>query len=278
MTHKTILGIISVEHSDDDLRLAINLCKQIDGHLAMLVLSITEPPPTTEYATVIAQAWLEERQADIDKLNARIREVTSILAESGVSADVDGEYVINSRTGEMVGRRSRFADLTLVGPELNADSSLKSMVLRGSLYESENPVLLIPDAGRATLQPKRILLAWDGGPQASRAMREVLPWLAKAEEVHLTMVDPRTSEDGSEIEPGADLAAYLARHGAKVIVDCLPGGGQPVAKTLRRHAVDMAADMIVMGAYGHSRLRERIFGGVTRSMLEETTLPVFMAR
>lgn len=74
------------------------------------------------------------------------------------------------------------------------------------------------------------------------------------------------------------MAVYLARHGVKVTVDRLPPEGDSVADVLRRHAVDTAAEMIVMGAYGHSRLRERIFGGVTRSMIEDPPLPLFMAR
>uniref|UniRef100_Q11G53 UspA n=1 Tax=Chelativorans sp. (strain BNC1) TaxID=266779 RepID=Q11G53_CHESB len=278
MTFKTVLSVVSVEHSDGDLRLAIDLSRQIDAHLAVLVLSIAVPPPTSEYAAVMSEAWLQDRQAEIDRLHARVKEVTAILAQSELSADVDGEYVERGWTDDMVGRRSRYADVTLIGPELNSDEDLKTMVLKGSLYESQIPVLLIPDAAGATLLPKKVLLAWDGGPEATRAAREALPLLTGAEDVHLTMVDPRATEDGLNIEPGTDLAAYLAHHGAKITIDRLPSGGQPIAETLRRHAVDMAADMVVMGAYGHSRLRQRIFGGVTRSMIEEADLPVFMAR
>ncbi|MCT9000511.1 universal stress protein [Chelativorans intermedius] len=277
MTVKVVLSVIGVEHSDDDLSLAIELCRQAEAHLVVLVLSLAPPPPVSEYAAVMTESWLEERQAEIDRLGMRLKEIRAILAESGLSAEADGEYVERSWTDDMVGRRGRYADVTLIGPEMAADDELKTMVLKGSLYISQIPVLLTPQAAGATLTPKRILLAWDGRSEATRAMREALDLLAAAEEVHVTMVDPRAAEDGLDIEPGADVAAYLARHGAKVVVDRLPSGGRPVAQTLRRHAVDMAADMIVMGAYSHSRLRERIFGGVTRSMIEETDLPVFMA-
>lgn len=278
MTFKTVLSVISVEHSDGDLRLAIDLCRQIEAHLAVLVLSVAVPPPASEYAAVMTEAWLQDRQTEIDRLRVRVEAVTAIVAESDLSADVDGEYVERAWTDDMVGRRSRYADVTLIGPELDADDDLKTMVLKGSLYGSQIPVLLIPNAAGATLLPKKVLLAWDGGAEATRAMREALPLLTGAEDVHITMIDPQATEDGLNIEPGTDLAAYLAHHGARITIDRLPGGGQPVAETLRRHAVDMAADMIVMGAYGHSRLRQRFFGGVTRSMIEQTDLPVFMAR
>ena len=79
-------------------------------------------------------------------------------------------------------------------------------------------------------------------------------------------------------EPGADVATYLSRHGVKVTVETLASGGNDPALVLQRHASDIAADLIVMGAYGHSRMRERLFGGTTQSMLENVGTPVFMAR
>jgi nucleotide-binding universal stress UspA family protein len=102
--------------------------------------------------------------------------------------------------------------------------------------------------------------------------------LAAADEVRLAIVDPVEGEHAHGEEPGADAATFLARHGVNVTVDRLPSENHSVADVLRRHAVDTDAQMLVMGAYGHSRLRERIFGGVTRSMLEVPPLPVFLAR
>jgi nucleotide-binding universal stress UspA family protein len=109
-------------------------------------------------------------------------------------------------------------------------------------------------------------------------MRESLEMLADANEVRLVLVDPAEGEDHHGEEPGADAAAYLARHGVKVTVDRLPSSNHAVAEVLRRHAVDTSAELMVMGAYGHSRLRQRTFGGVTKSMLESQSLPILMAR
>jgi nucleotide-binding universal stress UspA family protein len=95
--------------------------------------------------------------------------------------------------------------------------------------------------------------------------------------VRLVLVDPVTDEIDHGEEPGADIATYLARNGVTVSVDCVPSGGNSVAHVMRRHAVDMGADLMVMGAYGHSRLRERIFGGVTHSMLKDAAIPILMA-
>jgi nucleotide-binding universal stress UspA family protein len=90
------------------------------------------------------------------------------------------------------------------------------------------------------------------------------------------MVDPRAASARNGEEPGADVAAYLARHGIEVTVDRLASGGRPVDEVLNQHALDVSADLIVMGGYSHSRLRERIFGGVTRAILEEPSVCVLM--
>jgi nucleotide-binding universal stress UspA family protein len=102
--------------------------------------------------------------------------------------------------------------------------------------------------------------------------------LVGADQVRLVLVDPVEGDLEQGAEPGADAAAYLARHGAKVTVDRLPSQGRTVASVLAQHATDIAADLLVMGAYGHSRLRQRIFGGVTSAMIEKPPLPVLMAR
>ena len=148
----------------------------------------------------------------------------------------------------------------------------------GALFSSGKPLLIVPEGSRPTLAPKRVLVAWDSRIEASRALRESVGILTGADDVRLALVDPEESEGGHGAEPGADAAAYLARYGIKVTVDRLPSSGHTIAAVLRRHAIDTSAELLVMGAYGHSRLRERIFGGVTRSMLDEPPLPILMAR
>lgn len=123
-----------------------------------------------------------------------------------------------------------------------------------------------------------MLLAWNSRAEAAQAAREALEMMTWAEEVHVVLVDPDSSYWVSGGEPGADVAAYLARHGVKVVVEQLASGGRPVEDVLERHALEIDADLIVMGAYGHSRLRERIFGGVTASMVRESRFPVLIAR
>lgn len=222
--------------------------------------------------------WLEERQADIEKLQQRVAKVSALLAASPISSDLSSEYPETAWADEVIGRRARYADITVLGPEMLSRGTLKSKVAEGVLFSSGKPLLLIPKGAPPTLSPRRIIVGWDWRIEASRAVAQSLDLLVAAEEVRLVLVDPIEGEDRHGAEPGADMAMYLARHGAKVTVDRLPSQGRAVAAVLHQHAIDTSADLLVMGAYGHSRLHEWIFGGVTRSMLEEPPLPVFLAR
>ncbi|RUU31609.1 universal stress protein [Mesorhizobium sp. M6A.T.Ce.TU.016.01.1.1] len=277
MAFRTILTVIGPSTGDNDLKLAADLCNEIGAHLAVLVVAIAAPPPVGEYAAVVSEAWLEARQADENLLKKRAAAVSAFLAGRAPSADVSSEYPEAGWADDTIGRRARYADITVFGPELLANETLKSKTIEGALFSSGKPLLLIPQGSRPTLKPKRVLVAWDARLESSRAVRESLDMLAGADEVHLVMVDPVEDEYHHGAEPGADAAAYLARHGVNVTVDRLPSLNHSVVDVLRRHAVDIAADLMVMGAYGHSRLRERIFGGVTISMLEDPPMPILMA-
>ncbi|MCV3205475.1 universal stress protein [Mesorhizobium sp. YC-39] len=278
MTFRTLLTVTGPNHGEGDLKLAASLCEQIGAHLSVLVLELAAPPSGGEYAAVVSPAWLEERQAELKRLRKRTSDVAALLSQSAVSADLSDDYPDTAWADEVIGRRARYADLTILGPDLLTSHRLKDKVIQGALFSSGKPVLLVPDGARPTLKPKRVLAAWDARLESSRAVRESLDLLKGAEEVRLVIVDPIEDEYHHGAEPGADAATYLARHGVKITVDRLPSSNHSVAGVLRQHAVDVAADLLVMGAYGHSRLRERIFGGVTRSMLEEPSLPVLMAR
>lgn len=278
MTFRTILSVVGVEQGDDDLNLAADLCDGIGAHLSVLVVALAAPPPIGGYAAMMSDAWLQERQADLERLKERTAAVTASLASREISADITSGYPEIAWADDMIGRRARYADLTLIGPKLLVGGQLKEKTIEGALFSSGKPLLIVPEGAQPTLAPKRVLVAWDSRIEASCAVRETLGMLTGADDVRLVLVDPEESEVGHGAEPGADAAAYLARHGVKVTVDRLPSSGHTVAMVLRRHAIDTSAELLVMGAYGHSRLRERIFGGVTRSMLDEPPLPILMAR
>jgi nucleotide-binding universal stress UspA family protein len=226
---------------------------------------------------MISAAWLEERQGDIAKLDECVERTKALLEPQGISFEVEGFFTEFAWADAQLGELACYADLVLIGGRALADDDLRKVALEGALFQSPAPVLITPKKHAASLQPRRVLLAWDSGLEAGRAVRAAMELLVGADSVHIVMVDPEASAAENGEEPGADIAAYLAKHDAKAVVEVLASGGLATGEVLRRHADDIAADLIVMGAYGHSRLRQRIFGGVTRSMLEETRLPVLLA-
>ena len=277
MTYKTILAVVGVDHSADDLRAAAQVCASANAHLSLLIFKLAASPPIGDFAAAISIDWLNERQREVDKLESCVARATDILTREGISFSVETKYTEAAWADDEIGERARYADLTLVGDGLMLDPELRSRTIDGTLFNSARPVLVLPKGKPARLDPKTVVLAWNSRLEAARAVREALDLLKGAKIVHVTMVDPRSASGKNGEEPGADIAGYLARHGVSVSVERLPSGGHRVDDVINRFASDVAADLIVMGAYGHSRMRERVFGGVTRSMLENAVVPVLMA-
>ncbi len=277
MTFRTIMTVTGPRAGSSDLERVAALAEEVEAHLAVLVAGITTPPPVGEVGIIVPEIWAQERERELKELQDQLHTVTGWLSKKAVSGDVTDEYADLGWIDDTIGRRARYADLAVAGPELRADAALWNKVVEGVLFASGCPLLVLADSGRATLKPSRIVVAWDHRPEAARAARAALPLLKGAAEVRLVLVDPSADEFRHGEEPGADAATWLARHGAKVTVDRLPAG-QGVAATITRHATDCNADLIVMGAYGHSRLRERIFGGVTSSMLKAPAVPLLLSR
>ncbi|WP_043621388.1 universal stress protein [Ensifer sp. ZNC0028] len=277
MTYKTILAVVGVDHSAEDLRAAAQVCASANAHLSLLIVKLAASPPIGDFAAAISIDWLNERQREVDKLESCVARATDILTREGISFSVETKYTEAAWADDEIGERARYADLTLVGDGLMLDPELRSRTIDGALFNSARPVLVLPKGKPARLDPKTVVLAWNSRLEAARAVREALDLLKGAKIVHVTMVDPRSAYGKNGEEPGADIAGYLARHGVSVSVERLPSGGHRVDDVINRFASDVAADLIVMGAYGHSRMRERVFGGVTRSMLENAVVPVLMA-
>ncbi len=277
MTYKTILAVVGVDHSADDLRAAAQVCASANAHLSLLIVKLAASPPIGDFAAAISIDWLNERQREVVKLESCVASATDVLTREGISFSVETKYTEAAWADDEIGERARYADLTLVGDGLMLDPELRSRTIDGTLFNSARPVLVLPKGKPARLDPRTVVLAWNSRLEAARAVREALDLLKGAKIVHVTMVDPRSAYGKNGEEPGADIAGYLARHGVSVSVERLPSGGHRVDDVINRFASDVAADLIVMGAYGHSRMRERVFGGVTRSMLENAVVPVLMA-
>ncbi|GLR45899.1 universal stress protein [Mesorhizobium amorphae] len=295
MAFKSVLSVTGADHSDQDVRTAAGLCAEVGAYLSVLIMSppplVMPPPPLCdgipEWPAQRAQAiaTLEKRYRQIEafsqdmaSLEKTSREIHKLLKAMRLCYDLDTEHCDKAGVSDAVRQRVLCTDLTIVGPALLNDINLGPLVINGSLFDTGKPVLVVPKGAEATLSPRRVLVGWDSRAEAAHAVREALDLLCAAEEVRVALVDREATCTGNGAEPGADIAAYLTRHGARVSVDRLASAGKPVATVLAQHAIDTSANMIVMGAYGTRRLRERLFGGVTRWIVRKPPLPLFLAR
>ena len=274
MSIAAILSVVRSDHGDRDVNTAIDLSRSSGAHLSILLLGMAAAPPIGEFAENVSMAWLEERDRDKAKLAERLTGVKDILQRANVAHDVVDVYTELTSVDNVVAHQARYADLVAIGPDAAADGSLKHAVIDGALFHSQVPTLIIPGNGKPTLKPTSVVVAWKDSLEAVRAVKQGIELLKSAKEVHVGIVDPGT-DDG---EPAGEVGTYLSRHGVNFTVDVLRSDGRTVAETLNQYADDVAADLIVMGAYGHSRMRERIFGGVTLSMLKNPKRAVFLAR
>lgn len=216
----------------------------------------------------------------IDQLRAQARAALdrfeAVAATLG-PASVESRLVDDDAAGGMA-LQSRYADLSVIGqfdPESMAPGVLP-YVPETLLLDSPAPVLIVPYAGEFTGELRRPLVAWDGSMQASRAVRGALPLLAGAGCADIIVFNPEQAAQAHGDEPGADLGLYLARHGIEVnVTERRIDGG--TGEALLSAAADVDADLLVMGAYGHTRFREIVLGGVTRTVLQAMTAPVLMA-
>jgi nucleotide-binding universal stress UspA family protein len=173
---------------------------------------------------------------------------------------------------------AHYADLAVVARPDPSRQTAGPLGLGESLvFTSGRPVILFPPQGTAS-RVRRILVGWNAGRESVRAVADAMPLLVRAEAVEVLVVDSERRQSGHGQEPGADIARHLARHGVQVEVRRRSSEGEDVGRVLLSQAAAFGADLLVMGAYGHSYLNEWIFGGVTRTILSEAGLPVLMSR
>jgi nucleotide-binding universal stress UspA family protein len=156
-------------------------------------------------------------------------------------------------------------------PEIAAED----LIIEAALFDSGRPVIVVPYIHKDPLRLDRVMVCWDGSREAARALGDAMPLLRRARAVDVVVVT--TERPKSDEISGADVAQMLAHHALKVELQRIGAPDAAVANSILNHASDTAADLIVMGAYGHSRLREFVLGGTTRAMLTSMTAPVFMS-
>lgn len=281
MGYKSILTVLnSTKGVAAVIAAASRMAHAQDAHLEILVLGVDR----TQLGYSYVGAGLVVLQAALDRTETEAREtenaVRAALAREAPDLRWSLETLITQlgSLSDLVSQKVRFCDLVILprpyGPAIGPEAEA---VVEAALFAGRAPVIVLPDDGEmATAQPRRIVLAWNQSAEAMTAARLAMPLLKAAETVSITVVDP-PNRGPERSDPGGLLCQMLVRHGVPAEVSVLARSLPRVSDILTRHAQDIDADLVVMGAYGHSRLREAILGGSTRNMLENARIPVFMA-
>jgi nucleotide-binding universal stress UspA family protein len=254
---------------------AASVAAAFDAHVLGVAFAYEPMIPTTPlggYPPEIIETQRREAAASAQRAGALIEQAAK---REGVSYDrLTLDRTVAGAADQFTQLARRF-DLAITGQADPDAGEAEEVVAESALFGAGRPVILLPYIQKQGLQLDRVMACWDGSRAAARAIGDAMPLLAKAKQVEIVIV---ANEPGKQDEiDGADLGRHLARHGLKVEVKRLTSPGMDVASTLLSYAADTDATFLVMGGYGHSRLREFVLGGVTRTIFSSLTVPALLS-
>lgn len=278
MAYKTIIvHVDNSARSAERVKIAAQLAIDNGAHLIGLA--------TTGWSSLLVagaanDAMLPPVLAELEPFRASCRSALAAFEQQARALGVDAveSRMVEEEAGLALAMHGRYCDLVVLGQARGvADSPLvRPDFPEYVLLNCSTPVLVVPAAGPAAAVGRKVALAWNGSPEARRAISSAIPLLQRAESVFLVMINPERAAMYQGDEPGADMALYLARHGIRVEV--VRHSDAPAAdQALIDAAAACGADLMVMGAYGRSRFREFLLGGATRTLLESMAVPLWMA-
>lgn len=264
---------IGVEH-DAAIPYAVSLAETLGAHATGVAFAYEPVVVATVMGGGMPVEYIEAQRAESEQAAKAAQEKFDRAARlAGISSD-SGVFASSVAGGaDQFGRMARTYDLSVVMQADPDKAGPEELITEAALFQSGRPVMVVPYINKGGLVTDRIMVCWDGGRTSARAIADALPLLKRAKAVEVVTI---TGEEGKGIVPGADIGRHLARHDVNVEVKRIVAKGD-VQTTLLSYAADISADMIVMGGYGHSRLREFILGGVTRGMLASMTVPCLMS-
>lgn len=272
---KDILVNLGLGSDDPAGAFAVSVAERFNSHLLGIAVAYEPIIPGTMMGGIPPEIIDSQRSESDKKASAAIARFEQLAKRVGISFETRVISTSISGAADQIGRMGRRFDLVIVGQPRRKDALPDDVVDEGVLFESGRPVIFVPFIQKGAVKFDRVMVCWDGGRTAARAIADAMPFLQKAKQVEIVIVSDKPGK--MDELPGADLGQHLARHGLKVDVKRITSPDIGVPATILSYASDSSADMIVMGGYGHSRLREFVLGGATRGLLEAMTVPVLMS-
>ena len=256
---------------------SISLAAQLNAHVDAVAVGYvaTSTAYVMEGGAAVAAVFEMERERAVERAEAALTVFKTEAANAGLSFACHPLGAIPADAAALLGEMARLHDLSVVLQPEPAQGSFDNDVPSEILFQAGGPVLFLPYNFRGAFKPKRIGLCWDGSRLAARAMRDAAPFMARAEEIVIITINEADAvpDDVS----ARNLAKHLGRRGLSTRTASLSAARADIQPTILSLAADESLDLLVMGGYGHSRLQERLLGGVTRAMLEAMTVPTLMS-
>jgi nucleotide-binding universal stress UspA family protein len=281
MSYKDLLVVLDSDAaSRRRIDLAAGLAERFAAHLVGLYpLPVPEVPHHLSYydPAVLNPFFLDLRQQAQEASDAEREAFEHAASLRGLSAE--WRVVAEGGAQADAALHARYVDLTILG-QLDPDRGDVELIRprpEQVTLASGRPILVVPYAGQFATVGRRVLIGWNASREATRAVNDAMPLLMGADIVTVLTIDAREGPDAHGELPGADISLHLARHGVKAEIERTVSAGIGPGEVLLSRAADLGADLLVIGAYGHSRVRELLLGGATRSILQSMTLPVLMS-
>jgi nucleotide-binding universal stress UspA family protein len=272
---KDIVVNLGLGANDPATDYAVSMGEIFGAHVLGVAVSYEPVIPGTVMGGIPPEIIESQRAESNKKARAAIARFEQAAKRAGISMETRTISTSISGAADQIGHIGRRFDLIVVGQPGRKDSLPDEVIDEGVLFESGRPVIFVPFIQKGGMKLDRIMVCWDGSRAATRAIADAIPLLKKAKQVEVVIISDKPNK--KDEVPGADLGQHLARHGLKVDVKRITSPDIDVPSTILSYAADSSADMIVMGGYGHSRLREFVLGGATRGLLESMTVPVLMS-
>ena len=275
MIKDTALALAVGGTRDAACNYAISVSTAFNAHLAGISFAYEPMLPVVDMGGAVPIELIDEEREENQKAAtdaiARFEEAARLAAIS-----VESRIIEASASGapKEFGAIARSFDLSIIG-QADPQSTRDDMMIEGALFDSGRPVLVVPYIQRAPLKLDRVMVCWDGSRNAARAINDAMPFLTRARAVDVVTINAK--EDKTKELKGADIAQHLARHGLNVDLRQINAPDVDVANAILSDVADHDTDFVVMGGYGHSRLREFVLGGATRGILSSMTVPTLMS-
>jgi len=274
MSYKTILVHVDVgAKAADRVEIAARLAETYDAHLVgvhALTQIRLQGAVYAQAASIIDEAMKRAAVDSAKRSEAAFNEGVKRVGWSKV------EWRASARDASLVlPLHARYADMVVIGQAGREDTGVAADLPDQIALTAGRPMLVVPYAGKIESIGQRVLVTWNASRESTRAVTDALPLLQRAKHVHVVSFNPDDGDHGDQ--PGADIGLWLARHGVKVDVSRQTVPNHDIGAQILSRAADLGVDLIVSGAYGHSRVRELMLGGVTKLLLDSMTVPVLMS-